>query len=39
MIFIFMFPKQFAGRNECSLKKKKKNYLLFPSKQRYIVVT
>lgn len=23
MIFIFMFPKQFAGRNECSLKKKK----------------
>ena len=38
MILIFMFPKQIGGRNECSLKKKK-SYLLFPSKQRYIVVT
>ena len=39
MILIFMFPKQIGGRNECSFKKKKKSYLLFPSKQRYIVVT
>lgn len=38
MIFIFMFPKQFGGRNECSLKKKKILPPL-PSKQRYIVVT
>lgn len=38
MIFIFMFPKQFGGRNECSLKKKKILPAL-PSKQRYIVVT